>query len=323
MSDFDNLVDGDDSDFAIINPEIIATGGKIADTFLEAGFQSWSTFISRGVLYQTQKTRYLPVTDHFSEEDETQVVTTMSWTGDREGTLHLLIPESGAKSAIAFFLAVAMGTEPDPESQQLDDESMDAYSELVNTLAGQGAQALRGDPGGTINIAVTESKVVDLRATNPEEVFGPEDVLCHTALLTLEGASPVSVRLLLPISVTGMSAELEQRGGATEEDISSVLAASTSRTDRPNEVLAKRLRVPLVVVLAEKRVRMEVIRDLSPGSIIEFRKQSGEFLDICANNNKFAEGEVVIVNQHFGIQIRRVTPTLGPTEVEEAESTTS
>ena len=67
-----------------------------------------------------------------------------------------------------------------------------------------------------------------------------------------------------------------------------------------------KIKVPLIVVLARNRTRMEVIQEMAPGTILEFRKQAGEILDVCAGHVKIAEAEVVIVNQHFGVQIRRM-----------------
>lgn len=318
MAELDDLLDSEDSNFSLINPEVIEAGEKIGQTLMSAGLEAWGTFLSRGVLYSPTKTRYLPVTDHFGDETEAQVVTTFTWSGDNQGTCHALIPESGAKGAIAFFLAIAMGTEADPEGLALDEESMDAYSELANTLLGQGGQALRADPGGDVNLTATETKVVDFRASNPEEVIGAEDCLCHSGQLTIEGLSPVTVRLLMPVSVTGMTADVPESRSVANDEMEALVNESQITNAAINEELARRLKVPLVVVLAEKKARLEVIQELSPGAIIEFRKLSGEYLDICAGESKFAEGEVVIVAQHFGIQIRKICPSLAPVQTSDA-----
>jgi flagellar motor switch protein FliN/FliY len=62
----------------------------------------------------------------------------------------------------------------------------------------------------------------------------------------------------------------------------------------------------VIVILAEKKMRMEMVQALAPGSIIEFRKLSGELLDLCVGRVKIAEGEVVLTNEHFGIQVRKL-----------------
>ena len=67
-----------------------------------------------------------------------------------------------------------------------------------------------------------------------------------------------------------------------------------------------RIKLPLIVTIASKKMRMELIQEMNPGTIIEFRKMSGEPLDVMAGNVKIAEAEVVITNQCFGIQIRAI-----------------
>lgn len=316
MPDLDNLDDflgDDDGDFSLINPKIPEMAEHIADVGLQAGFESWGTFINRGILYQPSGTKYCTAQDLLADESEPQVLTTISWTGDREGTMQLLVPETGCQGAIAYFLAVAMGTEADPEGTALDDEAMDAYSELINTLIAQFAQALRGDAevGGSIDLSPQSTRIVDLSEVDIAGEFGEDELLCHTGQLTIEGIQPVEVRLLMTVSCTGMSAEIEERKGAGAKEAGASEPA-TSSVESINRTMALSMRIPFIVVLAAKKMRLQNIQELAPGSIIEFRKLSGENLDIHAGNTKIGEGEVVIVNQHFGIQIRRVSPALPP-----------
>ena len=39
------------------------------------------------------------------------------------------------------------------------------------------------------------------------------------------------------------------------------------------------------------------------GSVIEFEKLAGEPVDLLVEDKKIAEGEVVVVDEHFGIRI--------------------
>ncbi|MCB0286298.1 MAG: FliM/FliN family flagellar motor switch protein, partial [Calditrichaeota bacterium] len=43
--------------------------------------------------------------------------------------------------------------------------------------------------------------------------------------------------------------------------------------------------------------------DLERGSIVELDKMAGEPVDLYINNKKMAEGEVVVVDKHFGVRI--------------------
>ena len=67
-------------------------------------------------------------------------------------------------------------------------------------------------------------------------------------------------------------------------------------------------------VLVELGKKSMVIRDilkLGKGSIIELEKAAGDPLEIFVNGRKLAEGEVVVVDDHFGI---RITQLAGPKE---------
>ena len=58
-----------------------------------------------------------------------------------------------------------------------------------------------------------------------------------------------------------------------------------------------------VVELGRKRIPIKDVLQLGRGSIIELDKTAGEPLDIYVNNKKLAEGEVVVVDERFGIRI--------------------
>lgn len=317
ISELDSLLDDGGKEFSTIDPAIVKAGEDIAQTMLKAGFDSWGTFISRGVIFQPTGCKFTSPADSLEDVDEKFVELVISWNGDRDGFFHLLIPEQGVRGAIAYFLALALGSEPDIENTKLDAEGMDAFSELANTLVQQGAQALRASPaaGGKIELKIEKTRVLDFSSTTVEAELGIDDLLCQTGQLTIEGLPPMTVRMLMSVSCTGMTAELKTTSlhKNTDDLTSELRTAARGRGPRyRNEHIAMRLPLPVVVVLATTKKRVENIKELAPGSIIEFRKFAGEFLDVCAGNTKIAEGEVVIVNQHFGIQLRKITPRIPP-----------
>ena len=71
------------------------------------------------------------------------------------------------------------------------------------------------------------------------------------------------------------------------------------------------LDIPLDVSVELGKVRMIVndLLQLGQGSIIELNKQVGEPLEIYINNKLVARGEVVVVDEKFGI---RVTDIISP-----------
>jgi len=59
----------------------------------------------------------------------------------------------------------------------------------------------------------------------------------------------------------------------------------------------------LSVELGRKRMQIKEILDLGPGKIIELDKLAGEPVDLLVNGKLLAKGEVVVVDENFGVRI--------------------
>ncbi|HLO97713.1 MAG TPA: flagellar motor switch protein FliN, partial [Fimbriimonas sp.] len=83
-----------------------------------------------------------------------------------------------------------------------------------------------------------------------------------------------------------------------------------SEFDSSMEVL---LDVPLEISVELGRVKMVVrdVLDLGTGSIIEVDKAAGEPVDVMVNGRLVAKGEVVVIEDNFGV---RITEILNPAE---------
>ncbi len=69
-----------------------------------------------------------------------------------------------------------------------------------------------------------------------------------------------------------------------------------------------RIRVPVVVSLANKKQPLSKIVELRPGSIIQFNKSCEEMLELEVNDHVVAEGECVKTGDKFGLRITAMTP---------------
>lgn len=63
------------------------------------------------------------------------------------------------------------------------------------------------------------------------------------------------------------------------------------------------LTLPVTVELGRTKMLIKNILELGPGSIIELDKLAGEPVDLLINGRKFAEGEVVVIDENFGVRI--------------------
>lgn len=64
--------------------------------------------------------------------------------------------------------------------------------------------------------------------------------------------------------------------------------------------------VPVVAQLGSTEMRIREILRLAPGSVIELDKLAGEPVDLYVRGQNFAQGEVVVVDENFGIRITRI-----------------
>jgi flagellar motor switch protein FliN len=68
------------------------------------------------------------------------------------------------------------------------------------------------------------------------------------------------------------------------------------------------LDIPLEVVVELGRTKKKIseVLELTSGSIVELDKMAGEPVDVYVNNKLVAKGEVVVVDEHFGVRIKEI-----------------
>jgi flagellar motor switch protein FliN/FliY len=69
--------------------------------------------------------------------------------------------------------------------------------------------------------------------------------------------------------------------------------------------------VEITVQIGRTKMLIKELVQLGQGSIVELEKLAGEPMEILANNRLIARGEVVVVNEKFGV---RLTDIISPTE---------
>ena len=63
------------------------------------------------------------------------------------------------------------------------------------------------------------------------------------------------------------------------------------------------LSLSVAIELGRTNLMIRDILDLQRGSVVEFEKLASEPVDVLINGKKMAEGEVVVIEKHFGIRI--------------------
>lgn len=81
-------------------------------------------------------------------------------------------------------------------------------------------------------------------------------------------------------------------------------AAFGAGDERVGRIL--QIKVPLMVVLAQRKMAVREILNICIGSIIEFAKPFDEELELMVNNRSIAFGHAVKIGENFGLRIVRI-----------------
>jgi len=105
------------------------------------------------------------------------------------------------------------------------------------------------------------------------------------------------------------------RNPIPKAEVSEVSFQEIKKTDAPkgNMELDFILDIPLNLTVELGRCRMLIseLLQLGQGSVVELAKLAGEPMDVFVNNRLIARGEVVVVNEKFGV---RLTDIVSPAE---------
>ena len=86
---------------------------------------------------------------------------------------------------------------------------------------------------------------------------------------------------------------------------------STSSQDAENQInpeVLQNISVTLSIEVGRAMIKIKDLMRLTQGSVVELDRIAGEPLDLLINNTVVAQGEVVLVNERYGIRLTRVVP---------------
>ncbi len=220
-------------------------------------------------------------------------------------------------------------------SAEFNEDHIDAIQEGVNQMMGATATSLTAKAGKTVDFQPSTARLAEVAASGIEF----DEMTLSMLVLEIEGASEGNLALLVPYPVIqevagafgGGAAEAEPDGAEMAGDLDMDLAGldvsgggedfdaggdmgggggiampkMSSIGDKERERLELLMDIKLDVSIELGRTTMLVrdILELGPGSVIELDKMAGETVDLLINNKKLAEGEVVVVDENFGVRI--------------------
>jgi flagellar motor switch protein FliN/FliY len=169
--------------------------------------------------------------------------------------------------------------------------SVDASDMAVLSLsiAGSSASRLVFVVPGELSASLTEK----MKSTSKEHLDA--DAPSHNVGLNASELDDLN-------AVTSPSGDADA-AGFTETPLSGVSPSHGVNAPKENVDMLLDIELDVTIELGRTDLSIKRILEMGPGSIVELDRMAGEPVDLLVNNKVVAKGEVVVVDENFGIRI--------------------
>ena len=207
------------------------------------------------------------------------------------------------KPTAAYLAGVMMGGDG---ASPFKDEDLEAMGEVGNQFIGAAGSAL-GARIGRIP-ATSQSQVALFNPSRPP--FALEGAVLVEAEISVDGGFSGLLRMVFSASlaeslgsaVTGMGFPDHGSALSTKGSFDDSLARNIADSP-PNIQMLLDINLNVTIELGRTRLSIRKVLELGPGSIIELDRLAGEPVDLLVNDKVVAKGEVVVVDEYFGIRV--------------------
>lgn len=303
----------------------------LANVVAEGLGQTLTSLLGRDAQVTSQGVQTTGGRNFLSSIQGSWLVTILLGMGGFPGPAILLTGEKD--SAIIADLLIGQDGSNAPE--KVTELHLSAFGEVLQQLTdvlNKGIQRYAGSKAG-FSVKSTEPKEVGAMETlltplgSPLAIvsfglavpglFAGEMWLCLPDLAASRLANPAGTPSVaqppaeVSVQPNGVSMNTQMRAGGTSMQQFEQEFSGSARPVGGNIGLLLDVPLKLTVELGRTTKLVKEILALAPGSVVELDKLAGEAVDILVNEKPIAKGEVVVIDENFGV---RITEILNPEE---------
>lgn len=308
------------------------TVGEVGNICMSSAATALSALLSRPVQITTPEVALVDEDEVRSQFAAPAVVVVIEYTEGLPGR-NVFVLSTRDASVVADLM---MGGEGEA-SDEIDEMHVSAVGEAMNQMMGSSATAMAEMLGYRVDISAPQVQVLDLRDEAFAGTLGFTGPLVQTSFTLRVGELlDTTLMQLMPIDFARGLVERLTGGGAAapaDSDPQDAAPGPEAEDDRhlhsvPVPVaqpvtfpsldqvasgpggsdISLLLDVPLQVTveLGRTQLRIRDVLELVPGSIVELDKLAGGPVDVLVNGKQIARGEVVVIDEEFGVRITDV-----------------
>ncbi|AQP54588.1 flagellar motor switch phosphatase FliY [Vagococcus penaei] len=324
-----------------VDQQIADLIGEVGNISMSQAATTLSSILNRRVNITTPKVSYVHFKEILAEMVIPKVSTVVEFKEGLEGSNFLLLNTTDA----IIIADLMMGGDGQTDKTEFTELELSAVGEAMNQMIGSASTSMATMIGRKVDILPPSVLLWEDEDAVQYTGIAPEMVVCKVSFsLSVEGVidseimqiySQSMVERISSIMLSDKAEVLENREPAKTVAESTVKATpvvekaatveqperkkitvqkpefqdlSSHRVESSIDNLDLIMDVPLdfSVALGNTRMSIKEILTLGVGSVIELNKLTDEPLEVYVNGKLIAHGEVVVINENFGIRITKI-----------------
>ena len=312
--------------------------GEVGNISMSTAATTLSSILNRKVLITTPRVTWIPFQQVIDECSVPKVVANIEFKQGLEGSNLLMMDVSDA----AIIADLMMGGNGKVENAKLTELELSAVAEAMNQMIGSASTAMATMMGKSIDILPPKVSLWDKDDPQDHSDIINDKEICKIAFdMNVEGLiqseimqifTGSTVKNISDMMMAETNTQVEENPKEDEppaaiEDI--IKAAPIDKPPTEKITVQKPIFTPLTPNTQEKKTprNLDLIMDVplefsvvlgrtkktikdvlafGNGSVVELNKLADEPLEIYVNGKLIAQGEVVVINENFGIRITNI-----------------
>jgi flagellar motor switch protein FliN/FliY len=316
------------SGFDVLSAEERRFVSALLSHAMQSGVPAISSLLSREVKLGEPFLETRSCSELQSEYGQNHAICTQQLRGGLNGTIGLILTGADASKISGLMMGSAEATEGGAE---LDSAQIATFKDSVSPLMNSAITQLSVKIGTAIQTMPPEAFFSSPQSPFPVRT---EDICLRVSFpLKIEKVLDSRLHVVMPVSVVRELIQKSQVGaqqgapgggqmgvGQPQNNLASMgikevqfpnLNIPALGAQSPNMNLLMDVQMTLTVELGRTKMYIKEILSLGEGSIIELDKLAGEPVDLLVNGKLIAKGEVVVIDENFGV---RVTDIVSPVD---------
>jgi flagellar motor switch protein FliN/FliY len=293
---------------------------KVIELFDEQAGTVVSTILNKTVTFEKTSCEKTDAAKAMESVEAPMLLLTIPFKTGLAGELHCILSKKDI-AHVSDLMMMGDGTAAYTEDHK------DAIAELFSQIMGAFATAIGAKFGEQVSVDAIKATEYEF-ASSPFQIDASDMAVVKGMA---DGADIYKVLILIPDELSGQlikkmnpdtgSAEDSGNSGAGgyggsafdsmnndhggDSFVETSLSGDSMRTSASHENIDMLLDVDLDVYIELGRTNLSIKRilELTPGSVVELDRMAGEPVDLLVNDKVVAKGEVVVVDENFGIRI--------------------